>query len=31
VRCAQPLTRGQKVRVTGIDGLVLHVTPIEMT
>lgn len=31
VRCAQPLTRGQRVRVTGIDGLVLHVTPIEMT
>ncbi|MDN5882562.1 MAG: nodulation protein NfeD, partial [Nitrosospira sp.] len=29
VRCAQPLARGQKVRVTGIDGLVLQVTPAE--
>lgn len=26
---AQPLARGQKVRVTGIDGLVLHVIPTE--
>ncbi|BCT67479.1 nodulation protein NfeD [Nitrosospira sp. NRS527] len=25
----QPLARGQKVRVTGIDGLVLHVIPTE--
>jgi membrane-bound serine protease (ClpP class) len=25
----QPLARGQKVRVTGIDGLVLHVIPAE--
>jgi membrane-bound serine protease (ClpP class) len=29
VRCAQPLLRGQKVRVTGIDGLVLQVTSAE--
>ncbi len=29
VRCAQPLIRGQKVRVTGIDGLVLQVTSTE--
>ena len=29
VRSAQPLVRGQKVRVTGIDGLVLQVTPAE--
>jgi membrane-bound serine protease (ClpP class) len=29
VRCAQPLVRGQKVRVTGIDGLVLQVTSAE--
>ncbi|WP_074793721.1 NfeD family protein [Nitrosospira briensis] len=29
VRCAQPLTPGQKVRVTGMDGLVLEVTPAE--
>ncbi|SEP16582.1 nodulation protein NfeD [Nitrosovibrio sp. Nv6] len=29
VRCAQPLVRGQKVRVTGIEGLVLHVTLVE--
>lgn len=29
VRCTQPLTRGQKVRVTGIDGLVLQVTSAE--
>ena len=29
VRCAQPLLRGQKVRVTGIDGLVLQVTAAE--
>jgi membrane-bound serine protease (ClpP class) len=29
VRCAQPLVRGQKVRVTGIDGLVLQVTSTE--
>jgi membrane-bound serine protease (ClpP class) len=25
----QPLVQGQKVRVTGIDGLVLHVIPTE--
>jgi membrane-bound serine protease (ClpP class) len=29
VRCAQPLVHGQKVRVTGIDGLVLQVNPME--
>ncbi|MGH8685841.1 MAG: NfeD family protein, partial [Nitrosospira sp.] len=29
VRCAQPLVRGQKVRVTGIDGLILQVTSAE--
>lgn len=29
VRCAQPLSRGQKVRVTGIDGLVLQVISAE--
>jgi membrane-bound serine protease (ClpP class) len=29
VRCAQPLSRGQKVRVTGIDGLVLQVTSVD--
>jgi membrane-bound serine protease (ClpP class) len=29
VRCAQPLASGQKVRVTGMDGLVLEVTPAE--
>jgi membrane-bound serine protease (ClpP class) len=29
VRCAQPLVHGQKVRVTGIDGLVLQVNPVE--
>ncbi|MBA4143206.1 MAG: nodulation protein NfeD [Nitrosospira sp.] len=29
VHSAQPLARGQKVRVTGIDGLVLHVTSAE--
>lgn len=29
VRCARPLVRGQKVRVTGIDGLVLQVSPME--
>jgi membrane-bound serine protease (ClpP class) len=29
VRCAQPLIHGQKVRVTGIDGLVLQVSPVE--
>ncbi|SOD41199.1 NfeD family protein [Nitrosovibrio sp. Nv4] len=29
VRCARPLVRGQKVRVTGIEGLVLHVTLAE--
>jgi membrane-bound serine protease (ClpP class) len=29
VRCAQPLVHGQKVRVTGIDGLVLQVSPVE--
>jgi membrane-bound serine protease (ClpP class) len=29
VHSAQPLVRGQKVRVTGIDGLVLHVTAAE--
>jgi membrane-bound serine protease (ClpP class) len=29
VRCAQPLVRGQKVRVAGIDGLVLQVNPME--
>ncbi|SEK90053.1 NfeD family protein [Nitrosovibrio tenuis] len=29
VRCTQPLVRGQKVRVTGIDGLVLQVDPVE--
>ena len=28
-RCAQPLVRGQKVRVTGMDGLVLQVTSTE--
>lgn len=29
VRCAQPLIQGQKVRVTGMDGLVLQVTSAE--
>lgn len=29
VHSAQPLIRGQKVRVTGIDGLILHVTAAE--
>jgi membrane-bound serine protease (ClpP class) len=29
VRCAQPLLRGQKVRVTGIEGLVLQVISAE--
>jgi membrane-bound serine protease (ClpP class) len=29
VHSAQPLTRGEKVRVTGIDGLVLHVISAE--
>ena len=29
VRSAQPLVRGQKVRVTGFDGLVLQVTSTE--
>lgn len=29
VHCKQPLLRGQKVRVTAIDGLVLQVTPAE--
>ncbi len=29
VRSAQPLVHGQKVRVTGIDGLVLQVNPVE--
>ena len=29
VRCATPLKRGQKVRVTGMDGLVLEVNPAE--
>ncbi|ABB74342.1 membrane-bound serine protease (ClpP class) [Nitrosospira multiformis ATCC 25196] len=29
VHSAQPLVRGQKVRVTGIDGLILHVTAAE--
>jgi len=29
VRCAVPLKRGQKVRVTGMDGLVLEVTAAE--
>jgi membrane-bound serine protease (ClpP class) len=29
VRCAQPLVRGQKVRVAGIDGLVLQVNPMK--
>ncbi len=29
VHCKQPLVRGQKVRVTAIDGLVLQVTPTE--
>jgi membrane-bound serine protease (ClpP class) len=29
VRCVQPLKRGQKIRVTGIDGLVLQVIPVE--
>jgi membrane-bound serine protease (ClpP class) len=27
VRCAQPLRRGERVRVTAIDGLVLEVVP----
>lgn len=30
VRCAQPLARGQKVRVTAIDGLVLQVISIPL-
>lgn len=29
VRCSQPLIQGQKVRVTAMDGLVLHVAPAE--
>ncbi len=29
VRCATPLKQGQKVRVTGMDGLVLEVNPAE--
>ena len=29
VRCAQPLIQGQKVRVTGMHGLVLQVTSAE--
>jgi membrane-bound serine protease (ClpP class) len=29
VHSAQPLTRGEKVRVTGIEGLVLQVIPAE--
>ena len=29
VRSAHPLVHGQKVRVTGIDGLVLQVNPVE--